>query len=234
MPPSSPTSDPFSSPGPPKPPLDRAAAADLVPAAFALGCFWSPDARFGAVEGVVRTCVGYAGGTTSHPTYDDLGDHIETLRVEYDPDRIDYTELLLLFWTSHDPTRAPFKRQYQPALFPYTSAQAKQARASFEARRDELQTALTTELIENPSFYRAESYHQKHALRRHPALLHAVQAPYPTEDAFVDAPAAALVNGYVGGPRGPRHLDDDLPQLGLPAEAADTLRTIVTDRHSAD
>lgn len=219
---------------PERPLIDRTVPSDLMPAAFGLGCFWGPDAQFGAVEGVVRTCVGYAGGTTADPTYDALGDHIETLYVEYNPEQIDYTDLLLLFWASHDPTRAPFTRQYQPALFPYTPTQAEQARAAFEARRAELQTSLTTELIERPSFHRAEAYHQKHALRRHPPLLQAVQALYPDEQSFVDAPATALVNGYVGGPRRARHLDDDLPRLGLPTDAAEALRTIVTRRHGHD
>lgn len=214
-----------------KPPLDRSVSAELMPAAFALGCFWGPDAQFGAIEGVVRTRVGYAGGATEAPTYDDLGDHIETLRVEYDPSRVSYADLLLLFWARHDPTRPPFKRQYQPALFPCTPAQEEQARASRAARTDELETELATELIVDPPFYRAEAYHQKHALRRHPALLHAVQAPYPDEQTFTDAPAAALVNGYVGGARAPRHLDNDLPQLNLPPDAAETLRTLVARRH---
>lgn len=67
------------------PPMDRNAPTDLSRAAFALGCFWGPDALFGARDGVVRTTVGYAGGTTSDPTYEHIGDHIETVRVAYDP-----------------------------------------------------------------------------------------------------------------------------------------------------
>ena len=215
-----------------RPPLDRAAPADVATTAFALGCFWGPDARFGAVDGVIRTCVGYAGGTTAAPTYDAIGDHIETVWVEYDATRVDYTDLLLLFWASHDPTRAPFKRQYQPALFPQTNSQAEQARASRTAREREEGT-LTTEVIEEASFHRAEPYHQNYKLRRHAVLCDAVRQMYPTEEAFIDAPSATLVNGYVGGHRAPRHLDDDLPQLSLPKEAAQTLRTLAARRHNA-
>ena len=213
-----------------RPPLDRAAPTDVATAAFALGCFWGPDARFGAVDGVVRTCVGYAGGTTAAPTYDAIGDHIEAVWVEYDPTQVDYTDLLLLFWASHDPTRAPFKRQYQPALFPQTPSQAEQARASKTAREHE-EAALTTEVIEDASFHRAEPYHQNYKLRHHAVLCDAVRQMYPTEEAFIDAPSATLVNGYVGGHRAPRHLDDDLPELSLPTEVAQTLRTIVARRH---
>mgnify|MGYP006279997247 CR=1 FL=1 len=216
---------------PERPPLDRAAPTDPARAAFALGCFWGPDARFGAVDGVVRTCVGYAGGTTPAPTYDDLGDHIETVEVEYDPDRCTYADLLDRFWAGHDPTRAPFKRQYQSALFPCTPAQRSRARASVERMRERYDDPLTTEVIEDASFHRAEAYHQKHKLRRHPDLLEAVRARYPDETAFTDAPSTALLNGYVGGHRGPRHLDDDLPRLALPSAAAEHLRTLVARRH---
>lgn len=216
-----------------RPPLDHAAPSALDTAIVALGCFWGPDALFGAVAGVVRTCVGYAGGHTTAPTYEDIGDHIEAVRVEYDPSRITYADLLLLFWASHDPTRPPFKRQYQPALFPQTPTQAEQAHASVSARTEEEGTPLTTEVIPDASFYRAEAYHQKHKLRRHPILLDALQQHYPDAEALTDAPSAALVNGYVGGHRAPRHLDADLPRLGLPPEAARRLRTLVTRRHSS-
>jgi peptide-methionine (S)-S-oxide reductase len=215
----------------PRPPIDRAAPTDPVQAAFALGCFWGPDAQFGAVEGVVRTCVGYAGGTTPAPTYEALGDHIETVRVEYDPGQCRYDDLLALFWAAHDPTRAPFKRQYQPALFPCTPEQRARAEASVAAQAEAHEDPITTEVVPDASFHRAEAYHQKHKLRRQPGLCDAVQAPYPNEEAFADAPAAALVNGYVGGHRAPRHLDDDAPRLALPDEAETTLRALVERRH---
>jgi peptide-methionine (S)-S-oxide reductase len=183
------------------------------------------------MDGVVRTCVGYAGGTTDAPTYDDIGDHIETVRVAYDPERCPYAALLDRFWAAHDPTRAPFKRQYQSALFPRTPAQCEQARASRAAQADRHDDPLTTEIIEDAPFYRAEAYHQKHKLRRHPSLLEAVQARYPDETAFADAPTAALVNGYVGGHRAPDRLDEDLPRLSLPTDAAEALRALVERRH---
>jgi peptide-methionine (S)-S-oxide reductase len=181
----------------------------------------------------VRTCVGYAGGRTDAPTYEALGDHIETLQVMYDPSRVTYGTLLLLFWAAHDPTRAPFKRQYQPALFPRSPAQAEQAHASVAARREAEGTPLTTAVIEDASFHRAEADHQKHKLRQHPVLLDALQQMYPDETSLTDAPSAALLNGYMGGHRAPRHLNADVPRLGLPPEAARRLRTLVRRRHSA-
>lgn len=199
---------------------------------MALGCFWGPDALFGALDGVVRTCVGYAGGTTPEPTYDDIGDHIEAVRIEYDPEQIDYGTVLDHFWAAHDPTRAPFKRQYQSALFPRTEVQAGEARASMSATAERLDASLTTEIIDEAPFYRAEAYHQKHSLRRCGTLMQALRPRYPDERAFADAPAAALLNGYVAGHRAPHRLTDDQPRLDLPAEAVDALRSLVEQRHS--
>lgn len=213
------------------PPMDRKAPTDLPHAAFGMGCFWGPDALFGALDGVVRTCVGYAGGTTDAPTYQSIGNHIETVRVAFDPDRISYDELLRRFWTSHNPTRAPFKRQYQPALFPTTDAQAERARQTHQTVADRHGGALTTEIIEAPSFYRAEPYHQKHTLRHHDALMAPFEALYPDADAFTDSPAAALVNGYAAGHRDPARLAEDRERLGLPASMIDQLRTVAERRY---
>ena len=73
---------------------ERAPRYGTETATFALGCFWGPDVTFGAVEGVVRTRVGYAGGTTADPTYRDIGDHSEALQVDYDPDAVSFDELV--------------------------------------------------------------------------------------------------------------------------------------------
>lgn len=214
-----------------RPALDRNAPDNTVQTAMALGCFWSPDARFGSVEGVVRTCVGYAGGTSASPTYDTLDDHIETVRIEYDPKQLTYADLLDLFWAAHNPTRAPFKRQYQSTLFPSSPDQEQKARASAAAKSKELDDRLTTEIIEDAAFYRAEAYHQKHSLRQHPSLLKAVQSLYPNEKSFMDAPSTALINGYLGGYRSPAHLNEDCLRLGLRPEMERALRTIVNRRH---
>jgi len=215
------------------PPMDRRAPTDLSHAAFALGCFWGPDALFGAQEGVVRTTVGYAGGGTPAPTYEDIGDHIETVRVAYNPDQISYADLLALFWTAHDPTRAPLKRQYQSALFSATPEQAERARAARADVAAEHNGTLSTEIIADAVFTRAEPYHQKHKLRRHAAVAHPLRAVYPADRAFADAPAAALANGYIGGHRSPTRLDDDTSRLGLPTAATEALRAIAEDRHRA-
>lgn len=103
--------------------------AQTETATFGLGCFWGPDARFGSVDGVIRTRVGYAGGTVEDPTYHDLGEHTEAVQVTYDPDKTTYTTLLMMALDSHDLHRQPAKRQYQNILFP-TASQKRQYRQS--------------------------------------------------------------------------------------------------------
>ena len=159
---------------PQTPPLDRARPPQTETALLALGCFWSPDALFGALPGVVHAASGYAGGTQSDPTYRALGDHSETVEVAFDPEQLSYDDLLAVFWDSHDPTRRSWKRQYRSALFVLDEAQAETARQS-KARLDEradAQVRTAVEPVEQPAqqFHLAEGYHQNHRLRQHDAL----------------------------------------------------------------
>lgn len=81
------------------------------------------ESRFGILEGVIRTRVGYAGGKTDAPTYRHMGDHTETVQIDYDPGRITYEELLKIFWESHDPESRPYSVQYKNAVFFHNAAQ---------------------------------------------------------------------------------------------------------------
>ncbi len=209
-------------------PLDRRAppAEELETATLALGCFWGPDARFGTVPGVVRTRVGYAGGERPRPSYRALGDHIETVRVEYDPERIAYRELLRLFWAAHDPAREAPKRQYASAIFvdgPERRREAEASRSRWEARSGR---EAATELIELERFWPAEAYHQKYRLRQHPPLLDAVRRRRPTGRGLVDSTVAARLNGLVAG-HGTGLLERELELYGLDGEAERYLRGVV-------
>ena len=167
-------------------------------ATFALGCFWGPDAQFGALDGVVRTRVGYAGGTKADPTYHALGDHTEAFQLEYDPRRIAFSDLVERALASHDPHARTPKVQYQSVLF---AADADQ------------RTALTTVLEEHGldpdgiatrveqlgRFYPAEPYHQKHSLRGTPGLLRVFETVGYDDEALRESPAAATLNGHAGG-----------------------------------
>ncbi|MEV5478958.1 peptide-methionine (S)-S-oxide reductase MsrA [Streptomyces sp. NPDC003631] len=144
---------------------------------FALGCFWGAERSFWQLPGVHTTLVGYQGGYTENPTYEEvcsgLTGHTETVRVVHDPEKISYERLLQVFWESHDPTQG-FRQgndvgtQYRSAIHTHSPAQATAARASREAYQKVLtysgHGSITTELLpaEGREFYPAEGYHQQY------------------------------------------------------------------------
>lgn len=144
-------------------------------AQFGLGCFWGAERRFWQVEGVFSTAVGYAGGTTPNPTYEEvcsgLTGHTEVVLVVFDPARVDYATLLRVFWESHDPTQGMRQgndvgTQYRSAIYTYGLAQGALADASRAAFEPALRAAgfgpITTEIAPAPAFYYAEHYHQQY------------------------------------------------------------------------
>lgn len=131
--------------------------AELEKATFALGCFWGPEARFGAVEGVKTTRVGYAGGEKEDPTYHDLGDHTESVQLDYDSDKVGFEELLEIFWNSHDYNRRR-KTQYRSIAFYHNDRQ----KELIEETRPE---DTVTDIRPMEKLYLAEDYHQKYRLR---------------------------------------------------------------------
>ena len=144
-------------------------------AEFALGCFWGEEKLFWEQPGVIVTAVGYQGGFTPNPTYEEVCSgktgHAETVRVVFDPTRITYEQLLKLFWEAHDPTQGMRQgndvgTQYRSAIFTHTDAQAAAADASREMYQRELTKAgygeIQTEIRPAPEFYFAEDYHQQY------------------------------------------------------------------------
>lgn len=149
-------------------------------ATFAAGCFWGVEAAFREVEGVVSTSVGYTGGSTEDPTYEevctDRTGHAEAVEVVYDPEFVTYDELLDIFWSIHDPTTKNRQgpdvgSQYRSAIFYYDPEQEEKARAKMERfqRSGLYRGEIVTEIVPASKFYRAEEYHQryfeKHGLR---------------------------------------------------------------------
>lgn len=130
-------------------------------ATFGMGCFWGPDEYFSKVPGVLNTTAGYSGGIKANPTYKDLGDHTEVIRIEYDPAKISYERLLTHFWEQHDATYAKTKTQYKSILFTHTSEQMKQALASKE-KEEAKGLKILTEIKPAMQFTKAEEYHQKY------------------------------------------------------------------------
>ncbi len=144
-------------------------------AVFALGCFWGAEKAFWSLPGVVSTAVGYAGGTTPNPTYQEacsgLTGHTESVLVAYDPARISYEQLLKVFWEEHDPTQGMRQgndagTQYRSAIFVDGPEQLAAAEASRDAYQASLSAAglgqITTEIRADVPFYYAEDYHQQY------------------------------------------------------------------------
>jgi peptide-methionine (S)-S-oxide reductase len=144
-------------------------------AEFGMGCFWGAEKLFWQTPGVVSTSVGYAGGSTPNPTYEEVctgrTGHIETVRVVFDPKLVSYGELLKIFWEEHDPTQgmrqgADQGTQYRSAILTYSDAQQREAEMSRDVFQERLSAAghgkITTEIRPAPEFYFAEAYHQQY------------------------------------------------------------------------
>lgn len=144
-------------------------------ALFGLGCFWGAEKRFWETEGVYTTAVGYAGGYTPNPTYEEvctgLTGHNEVVRVVFDPQVVAYEALLRVFWEAHDPTQGmrqgnDLGTQYRSGIYVYHQRQRTAAEASREVYQQALLQAghgrITTEICEAPEFYFAEAYHQQY------------------------------------------------------------------------
>jgi peptide-methionine (S)-S-oxide reductase len=156
-------------------PLEPPFPEGLEEAVFGLGCFWGAERKFWQTPGVYSTSVGYAGGHTPNPTYEEVCSgrtgHTEVVRVVYDPKQVSFEKLLKVFWESHDPTQGMRQgndagTQYRSAIYWTTEAQRKAAEASRDAYQKVLtqagHDAITTELRQAPEFYYAEDYHQQY------------------------------------------------------------------------
>jgi peptide-methionine (S)-S-oxide reductase len=156
-------------------PLQGPFPAGLETAIFGLGCFWGAERRFWQQPGVYSTAVGYAGGHTPNPTYDEtcsgLTGHSEVVLVVFDPKVTSYDVLLKVFWEAHNPTQGMRQgndvgSQYRSAIYATSPAQLDAALTSQATFQKQLEAAgfgaITTEIIEAPAFYYAEAYHQQY------------------------------------------------------------------------
>jgi len=162
-------------------PLTGSVPEGMAEAMFGMGCFWGVERMFWKLDGVQSTMVGYAGGYTPNPTYEEVctgkTGHNEVVRVIYDPARISYDQLLQVFWEGHDPTQGMRQgndqgTQYRSGIYVYSEAQKEAAATSKTAFAPRLSAAgfgvITTEIIDAPQFYFAEDYHQQY-LAKNPA-----------------------------------------------------------------
>jgi peptide-methionine (S)-S-oxide reductase len=149
----------------------------MAKATFAAGCFWGVEEAFRNVKGVTSTTVGYTGGTTKNPSYEDVctgkTGHAEAVEVAFDPAQVPYADLLAVFWKSHDPTTLNRQgpdvgAQYRSAIFFHDSDQETAARGSKEAlqKAGVFKRPIVTEITAASEFYRAEDYHQQYFEKR--------------------------------------------------------------------
>ena len=167
---------------------------------------------------MVRTRVGYSGGTSNNPTYLNLGDHTEAIQIDYDPSKISYESLLDIFWDSHAPMSRAISRQYRTAIFYHNENQKKAAERSRENLASVLNGKIITEIELLKKFYLAEGYHQKHRLRSHYSVITEFETIYPQMKGLISSTAAARVNGYLGGYGTCEMLKAEISGFGLSAE----------------
>lgn len=164
-----------------KTPIQEPFPEGMAMAMFGLGCFWGAEKEFWQVDGVYTTAVGYAGGYTPNPTYEELctgmTGHNEVVRVVYDLEKVSYEALLKVFWESHDPTQGMRQgndtgTQYRSGIYTYGNEQMEMAKASAVRYQEALVKAghgtITTEIVAAPEFYYAENHHQQY-LAKNPA-----------------------------------------------------------------
>jgi peptide-methionine (S)-S-oxide reductase len=156
-------------------PLTPPFTAGLEQVMFGMGCFWGAERKYWQLSGVYTTAVGYAGGHTPNPTYKEvcsgMTGHNEVVLVVYDPKRVSYGQLLKVFWEAHDPTQGMRQgndvgTQYRSGVYTFTPQQKQAARAMRDAYEQTLRAAghgpVTTEILDAPTFYYAEDYHQQY------------------------------------------------------------------------
>ena len=183
---------------------------------------------------MIRTRVGYAGGLKANPDYHHIGDHTETVQVDYDPRRLTYRQLLKIFWHSHEPTQTSWSRQYRHAVFFHDERQRQLARDSKTALEKQIGRSVQTEVAPLHTFTMAEAYHQKYLLKQHHDLSREMARIYPRHGDLVDSTAAARLNGYAGGYGSPEQLAREIDHLGLGEAGQQALIDMVNRRSNYD
>jgi len=200
-------------------------------ASFGMSWFWFPEGQFGCAPGVVRTVVGFAGGSSLNPTYRRLGDHTETIQVEYDPEVTNYSKLLEIFWANHNPT-SKCSRQYMSAIFYHDQEQKKLAEESMKVEQKKRNASIQTKILPMGVFTNAEDYHQKYLLQRYPYIL--AQMDIDPGDELINSFVAARLNGYVGGYGTLSAFEGEKERFGLSPKIISYVQNIVAKAKGPD
>ncbi len=162
-----------------------------------------------------------------NPTYYRLGDHTETLQVDFDPAQTSYEKLLEVYWTVPNTCATPNNRQYMSAVFYANDAQKKLALESRDKAFARSKPRLPVYIVPLRDFYLAEGYHQKYALKQFPPLLQELAQIYPKEKDFLKSTAAARINGYLGGYGTLAQLEREIDGFGLTPQGRNLLLNVV-------
>jgi len=160
---------------------------------------------------VIKTKVGYTGGKKEFPTYHSLGDHTETLQLEYDPNQTTYQALLDIFWKNHNPC-VKNRAQYMSAIFYHDNEQKELAEQSKEALQKSNVRQIQTVIREAQTFYNAEDYHQKYLLRRHRNIFNSLNL---SDNHVITSHVASRLNGYLNGHGSLDNLQNEMKDWNL-------------------
>ncbi len=208
------------------PKIDLMKHRNIKTATFAMGCFWEPDAMFGIIDGVISTRVGYCGGTKESPIYDDLGNHSETIQIDYDNDRTSYEKLFERFWNKIDPYMKNQHPQYASVLFYHDEEQKR----IFEKTKTEAEKNGKTVTIQCKPYHKlyfAENYHQKYYLQSNSFFMKDYKEIFSTFKDFINSTATARVNSYIKGYGSMIQLESEIDSLGLSEKNKEMLFDIV-------
>lgn len=198
-------------------------------ATFGMGCFWGAESLFGGTRGVLRTKVGWAGGTTPATR----GDNIEVVSIDFDPTQISYSELLKLFWENHNPEYGgpQAKREYTSLIMYHSEEQKEIALKSIENERLKHEPkVIYTELQEAGAFYPDEDRHQKYQLQTHTEFVRTLGL---NSELLQTSHVAARLNGYLSGYGSVEQFLSEADHLGLDSEQKEYVRKFLVENKGA-
>lgn len=199
-------------------------------ATFGLGCFWGPAAEFAVIDGVLRTRVGYTGGDSLTPSYENLGNHIEVIEVDYDPAVISYRQLIEAYFSLYDATVRPYSQRVKSMIYYRTEDEKQIANTVKEEVFKRVGSPLYTEIDPLGVFYLAEDRHQLYYLKQEPSLYREITEIFPTEKVQLLSVLASKLNGFIAGYGTAPDLDKVLSQSGLSEASLARMTYILTNR----
>ncbi|EPY2273017.1 peptide-methionine (S)-S-oxide reductase [Clostridium sporogenes] len=194
---------------------------------FSMGCFWSVEALFDSLDGAIKTYVGYTGGNTLFPTYNSIGDHLETVEIYYDSSKITFENLLMVFEKNHNYTTRPSLLQYNSAIL-YNNENEKELCLNWKkSKEEELTKEVLTKISPIEKFYYAEFYHQKYYVQLEPVIMSNLRSKFSTGNDLISSPLCHKLNAYLAGYGSLKELNNEIKDFNLSKDAKNRLLSIV-------